>query len=164
MNPYEAVIQCALSWVGTTEATGHNDGPEVEMFQQAVDGVAQGEAWCMAFSMFCIGQAEQSCGVVSSIFRAEHCLTVWNNSQHLAVATPYPGCIAIWQHGNTTSGHTGIITGVDEAGGYFTTVEGNTSGGGEGIEREGEGVYEKSRNFYGSGSMKLVGFLDPFLS
>ena len=39
-------VDIALKYVGVHEATGHNDGAQVEEFQRAVDGKAQGESWC----------------------------------------------------------------------------------------------------------------------
>ena len=50
---------------------------------------------------------------------------------------PRPGCIVIWQNGNSfVSGHAGVCIGVN--GNHFTTVEGNTiPAGNPGNEREG---------------------------
>jgi hypothetical protein len=161
MNPRDFLVQFAQGYLGVTEATGRNDGPYVEMFQQWTDGVAQGESWCMAFVQFCVGNVAQQYGFPAQLFASEHCLTVWNNSQRLAIYPPYPGSVVIWQRPGTTNGHTGIVTGVDLDNGVFTTIEGNTSGGG-GLESNGDGVYQKVRSFQGDGNFSLVGFLDPF--
>lgn len=162
MFPHEFLVQFALGYVGVTELTGHNDGPEVEMFQRAVDMVAAGEPWCMCFAQFCIQQTEQQYGFVAPIMRSEHCLTVWQQSQPLVVFPPYPGCLALWIHPGTTKGHVGIVTGVDLASQTFSTVEGNTSAG-PGLDRDGGGVYEKIRSLGGEPGFMLLGFLDPFL-
>ena len=45
-NLHLSLIEVATKYIGIKEATNHNDGPEVEMFQKAVDGKAQGESWC----------------------------------------------------------------------------------------------------------------------
>lgn len=50
INYYETLCQYlideAKKWIGTTESGADNCGPEVELFQKAVDGKSQGEAWC----------------------------------------------------------------------------------------------------------------------
>jgi hypothetical protein len=45
-NLHQSLIEVAEKYIGIKEATGHNDGSEVEMFQKAVDNKAQGESWC----------------------------------------------------------------------------------------------------------------------
>jgi hypothetical protein len=160
---HESLVTEARKWVGVKEATGHNDGVEVEKFQKAVDGKAQGESWCMAFVQFCLQQVEAAEQVRTNVFSSEHCLTVWNKTpvEHRS-ETPAAGYIVIWQHGDTTQGHTGIVTGVVNAN-TFSTIEGNT-GSGAGVIRDGDGVYNRSRELTGAGTMKVVGFLNPFLT
>ena len=158
---HQSLIEQATKWIGVKEATNHNDGPEVEMFQKAVDGKAQGESWCMAFVQFCLQQVEQIENIRTNMFSAEHCLTVWNKThKEMHREAPEPGFVAIWQHGDTTQGHTGIVTEVLE-GGKFGTIEGNT-GDGSGVVRDGDGVYRRTRSINGAGSMKVLGFIDPF--
>jgi uncharacterized protein (TIGR02594 family) len=157
----QLLIKEASKWVGVHEKGGNNKGAEVELFQKAVDGKASGEAWCMAFMQFCIKQVEASEGINSKIFRSEHCMTVWNNSpEAIKTHTPEVGCIIIWRHGQTSNGHTGIITGID-VDGDFLTIEGNTADSSS-IIRDGDGVFSRVRSKNGSGEMKIVGFIKPF--
>lgn len=160
-NLHQSLIETANKWIGVKEATNHNDGPEVEMFQKAVDGKAQGESWCMAFVQFCLQQVESVENIRTNMFSSEHCLTVWNKThKDMHRTEPQPGYVVIWQHGDTTNGHTGIVTEiVDET--HFGTVEGNTADG-SGVIRDGDGVYHRTRSVAGAGSMKVVGFIDPF--
>lgn len=160
-NAHDALLAEAQKWIGIKEATNHNDGSEVKMFQEAVDGKAQGESWCMGFVQFCLLQSEKSLGLKSNMFRSEHCLTVWNKTpQDMRRDTPYPGYVVIWQHEGTTNGHTGVVTEiVDKT--HFGTIEGNT-GDGSGVVRDGDGVYKRTRSVAGAGAMKVVGFIDPF--
>lgn len=156
----EIVLE-AKKWIGVKER-GANSGPEVERFQRSVDGVAQGEPWCMAFVQYCISQVEWRDRVDSPVFKSEHCLTVWNRSPEvLRMKHPAPGAIVIWQHGSSSRGHTGIVSRVIDTN-WFETIEGNTSGR-PGIDREGDGVFEKARTVGGAGDMRVVGFLRPFL-
>lgn len=125
----------AKRWIGTVEE-GPNGGQIVEMFQRAVDGHARNESWCMAFAQYCILMTERLLLEVfpnephepSSIFRSEHCLTVWNRSRQLQIQTPEQGALCIWQRFNgreaTSNGHAGIVTDV-HSDGSISIVEGN---------------------------------------
>lgn len=158
-NANLALIEEEKKWIGVKEKGGNNKGPEVEKFQKAVDNKASSEAWCMAFQMFCIKEVEAALGIKSQIFRSEHCLTVWQKSpKSMRIEKPEPGCVIIWQHGTSTSGHTGIFTGFDKNGNLLT-IEGNTNGAGS---RDGDGVFSKTRNPVADGELKVVGFLRVF--
>lgn len=151
----------AMKYIGVTEHGGENKGPQVEEFQKAVDGKAAGEPWCAAFMMFCLQQAEDLTGLSSAVHRSEHCLTVWNMTpKDMRREKPEPGCLVIWQYGETTAGHMGIVKEVLPDG-RMITIEGNTSDS-SGVEREGDGVFEKNRSVVGSDKMKVAGFLLPF--
>lgn len=159
--PHQRFIDIAKKYIGTKESGGDNKGRQVEEFQKAIDGKAQGEAWCMAFVQFCIKQVEkEDLTVNSKIFKSEHCLTVWNKtpeSQRLKI--PEVGCLILWQFGNTSNGHVGVVTCVGPT--RVDTIEGNT-GEGKGIVREGDGVYERNRSRAGSEEMKVLGYLKVF--
>ena len=157
-----ALVKEALKYKNIHEKGGNNKGPEVEMFQKAVDGKASGEAWCMAFVQYCIKKVQTELNIKSNIYKAEHCMTVWNKSpESMRVAKPAPGCVVIWRHGNTTNGHTGIITEIVDND-YFMSIEGNTGPSDDVVVREGDGVYRKRRAMKGNGDMKVVGFLNPW--
>ena len=158
----------AMRWIGVKEE-GNNAGALVEMFQKAVDDKAQGESWCMSFVQFCLKNATyyydslyDACSRMHNIRQSEHCLTVWNKTpKECRIDTPEIGSIVIWQHGNTTSGHTGIVVGRKLDSDFFITVEGNTAAW-NGVVREGDGVYARTRSVKGSGEMKVLGYLLPF--
>lgn len=159
----DELLREALKYLGTRESGGNNHGPEVEMFQRAVDGVASGEPWCMCFVQYCVKVVTNRFGIINKLYRSEHCLTVWNSTPlacRVALDDVQPGDIVIWQHGSTTSGHTGIIEAVNrDTYGHIVslrTVEGNTS---DASMREGDGVYRRVRSPYNNGTMKVRGFL-----
>lgn len=159
------VIIAAQALVGVHEVGGNNRGPIVELIQKTVDGVAGGEAWCMAMAQSCIAFAEVTTGIKSPIVSSEGCLYTFNKTpiEQRVRKIPLPGAIVIWQHGNTAQGHTGIVTASD--GEIVETVEGNTDSGigdNGSIVRDGGGVYRNRRPFLGVGNMHLVGFLKPF--
>ena len=161
MTPQERLVEVAGWYIGVREATGHNDGVNVEEFQKAVDGKASGESWCCCFVQFCVKAVCQDMGVSTTLFQSEHCLTMWGQSSNRVIdgESVQPGYIVVWQHAGTTNGHTGIVTAVD--GEQIHTIEGNT-GNGEEVNPDGDGVYSRVRNIHGSGSMRVVGFINPF--
>ena len=162
MDPYERLVEFAGYYVGVHEATGRNDGVNVEEFQKAVDGNAQGESWCMAFVQFCVIRVCEELQLVQALYPTEHCMTAWGNSFKRFLPTSSqikPGYIMIWNHEGTANGHTGIVTAVD--GDNIHTIEGNTSDG-TAVNPDGDGVYARVRNRYKTGNMKVVGFIDPF--
>lgn len=163
--PRILMVQAASACVGIREKTGHNDGPMVELIQKTIGG-ASGESWCMSFVQTCAAYAALKCRVPTKLFESEHCLTVWAESPKTQRVhfVPLTGAVAIWQHGETQNGHTGIVIGVAES--VFHAVEGNTEAGADDpdgrVIREGGGVYFTNRKMSGQGNMKLVGFLKPF--
>ncbi len=152
----DLIIAKALVFLEVREE-GHNKGKFVEMFQKAVDGVASGEPWCMAFVQYIAQQVCKDLKVKSPLPKklGEHCLSVWNQIPiHYKSAYGGKGMIPIWQSGKSSSGHTGFSKEYGAV--YFKTIEGNTNKKGS---REGDGVYEKTRLVVG-GSMTLKGFID----
>jgi uncharacterized protein (TIGR02594 family) len=160
-NPNLDCVKEATKWIGVHEQGGNNNGPEVAKFQKAVDGKAGSEAWCMAFVQFCIKEVEESLGIKSLIKRSEHCLTTYNESpDSIKVKVPEAGCIVIWQHGTTSNGHTGFVTGINPEG-KLLTIEGNTDAQ-DGMNRDGNGVFARVRNNGPEGDMKIKGFIKVF--
>lgn len=169
MNEIQIGLLCfeARRWIGVVEE-GINGGQIVKLFQRAVDDRALNEPWCMAFAQYCIKMAElavselfsQCIGEASTIFRSEHCLTVWNNSPHLQMREATKGSLCIWQNFNggeaTASGHTGIVTDINPDGSILI-VEGNS----QNDRQQPEGVYLKcyATDQFNHGSLFLKGFL-----
>ena len=165
------LIAEAKRWVSFTESGGDNKGQVVEAFQKAVDGRAHGEPWCMSFVQYCLKQVDLTMDAILNkntaphvIEKTEHCLTSWYKTTKLAhFEDPKPGRIVIWRHGTSTRGHTGVVIVVDKNSEDIWTVEGNTGPSDSTVQREGDGVYLKRRNRNGTGRMKVVGFLEPWV-
>lgn len=166
-NPRLFLIEVARSLVGVREVGGNNRGPIVKLLQLTI-GDANGEAWCMATVQTCVAYTCLKFGIKNHLFPSEHCLTVKKYSpvEMLVVSIPRPGAIAIYQHGNTSNGHTGIVLEYNIETGFMYLIEGNVEHGidANGAEiRQGGGVYLTKRHIKGDGDMKVVGFLKPFL-
>lgn len=167
----------AKRWVGIKEVGGDNRGQMVELFQKAVNPNPCGESWCVDFIWYGILNVD---AMFSSFFPDEICapsrLQRTESVMKLFTGSPIenrahdgevePGDIVCWQFyddgGRPTGlGHAEIVIARD--GIHLTTVGGNTSSG-DGIHREGDGVYVRQRVIANSeGHFRILGFLKPWV-
>ena len=104
----------------------------------------QGQPWCACFVTWCFVKAfgRENAEKLLRHYPYVYCPTM--ASLFKLYANPKRGDIVIFKHGSEFT-HTGVVTGVN--GDYFTTIEGNTSGGST-IIANGGGVCE--RGYYNS--------------
>ncbi|MEW6507185.1 MAG: CHAP domain-containing protein [Bacteroidota bacterium] len=152
-------LDMAQSFVGIREATGKNDGPEVEMFLKSV-GRNRGDAWCAAYVSYCLSMANvKEPQIRSGLARA------FKKSKGLIDATDVlrgmkkvpKGSLVGWEKGNTVFGHIGFV--IDWAKQYGTTIEGNTSSGIQGSQSDGDGVYIRSRSIQPANYFRIMWFV-----
>lgn len=149
----------AESSVGIHEQGGNNQGPMVRLLQETIGG-ANREPYCMGAVQTWLAYAELKTGVRSPIAATEHCQTCWRETPEImrVKTSPLKYAIVIWRLGDTSSGHTGVVT-ESSFPKWFKTIEANTNDSGS---REGDGVYYKHRDWIRSGSLVKIGFLRPF--
>ncbi len=99
----------------------------------------QGQPWCACFVTWCFVQAfgQEMAAKMLKHYPYVYCPTMAN--LFTLYANPQPGDVVIFKR-NGTFTHTGIVETV--SGDYFTTIEGNTSGGNT-IVANGGGVHQK---------------------
>ena len=135
MNPIDKVVDIAKAEIGYLEKrsgtslydkTANAGSANYTKYWAEIKPSYQGQPWCACFVTWCFekafgrGKAERMlkhypyvyCPTMASLFTLH--------------ANPQRGDIVIFYRGGEFM-HTGIVTGVD--GDYFTTVEGNSSGG-----------------------------------
>ena len=157
-NPNLRLVALAKMYIGVHEI-GENGGPEVELFQRAVDGKASGEPWCCAFVQFLLKRAEEEFHLKSDLFRSESVWETWQKSPvTMRIQAPEPGDLMAWNIPGTERGHIGVYR-RKLLGNLCETVEGNTN---EAGSREGDGVYSKVRTMAGSKAFMVLGWLRPF--
>jgi hypothetical protein len=132
------------------EPLGSNRGPKVDEYQRRT-GLRPGHPWCACFLYWCFDEAAQRLGRPNPVIKTAGCQDHWNRagtagiariSASRAAANPelvQPGMIFIMAF-DGGFGHTGIVESV--AGGFMTTIEGNSNGAGG---REGIGVFRLTR-------------------
>lgn len=140
----ESVLDAAKREIGDREATGNNDGPQVEVFLASC-GLGEGSPWCAAFVNWCLGQGlgiteRKECWDTEN---PAYCPSIhtWARLSGILHTSPQRGDVFLYIEDGWAL-HTGLVTGYDAATQRFTTIEGNTNPGGS---SEGDGVYARSR-------------------
>ncbi|MFN0255007.1 CHAP domain-containing protein [Pedobacter ureilyticus] len=132
LNP-DQLLNIARSQIGVREATGNNDGYQVEQYL-AYTGNKKGEAWCASFVSWVFGKAGYAAP-----------RTAWSPSlfpQVRLVKLAEPGNVfGIYFNDKKRIAHAGIVEKVKDT--WITTIEGNTDTDGR---RDGDGVYRKLRH------------------
>lgn len=151
---------------GVTEATGNNDGTQVNEIQ-ATEGDSTGASWCMDTVQSIIRFVELVFGVTSGVFSADNCVEVFNKSlpenkiSAADWAKTQPGDIIIFEHGSTSEGHTEVLLSTPDELGLAISIGGNTTPG-AGYSGH-DGVFTKIRPMTSPiGDMHIIGFLRPF--
>ena len=127
------LLNIAMSQVGISEATGNNDGPEVEKYLRYT-GKQKGEPWCAAFVSWVFSQA----GFTQP-------RTAWSPSlfpKSKLVKQSAPAMVfGIYFKDKGRIAHVGLVEKLQHD--WLYTIEGNTNVVGS---REGDGVYRKIRH------------------
>lgn len=135
LSAIDKVIEIAKAEVGYLEKrsnsqlydkTANAGGGNYTKYWAEIKPSYQGQPWCACFVTWCFVQAfgQEMAENLLKHYPYVYCPTM--SSLFTLNANPKRGDIVIFKHSGEFT-HTGIVTSVD--GDYFTTVEGNTSGG-----------------------------------
>ena len=163
----QKLIEIARREVGVREV-GRNTGKRVREYQAATNLEGTGWPWCAAFVCWCIREWGQDKEVLAALkltpagfekwrpkTAAAFGLEDWAKKRGLQVM--FADDIPSLRTGDIVTfdqSHTGLVA--DDARGVIKTIEGNTGASGG---REGDGVWDKSRNF--KESRKFIRLLPP---
>jgi hypothetical protein len=131
----EDVLNFARSFLGVKEATGKNDGPEVEAFLESV-GLSKGDPWCASFLYYVFSKS--STAVVPRSGWSPSWVS--GGKRPVAGVVPVAGVFGIWFESLRRVAHVGLIE--KNEGQWVFTIEGNTSPEGS---RDGNGCYRRRR-------------------
>ncbi len=141
--------QLVLSQIGIKEKTGRNDG-EVEKYGNAA-GFKQRIPYCYAFQYWgfkvACDELQIDYGYIP-IPKSGMANAAFNYAKKNGIKTTYKAKIndlITWRKSNSGSGHIARIDSVGRVG-WVWTIEGNTSNGKTGSQREGNGVFYRKRN------------------
>ncbi len=158
-NPNLRLVGLAKGFIGTLEE-GNNDGPIIRAIQKEVFGIADHQAYCVAWIQHLVRQVEKEFEIKSKLFFSGSVLQTYLNSLSLKVAAPEPGDLGFYKTSDTT-GHAVVVrkpTSLDT----FTSIEGNTSKGVAGSQREGDGFWGRNRTTRSVPGWQFLGFLRVF--
>lgn len=143
----DRALEVADDYLFVREATGKNDGKEVEAFLKNV-GLPSGYSWCAAYVYSVFKMAAVELGIDSPVPKTAGVLDLWGKAKKYRVTDPQPGDVFIMDFGGG-KGHTGLITEVKGSRAY--TNEGNTAADPTyaGQDRDGNGVFERNRPLSG---------------
>jgi hypothetical protein len=158
-------VQMAQTQVGVREATGRNDGRQVESYLASV-GLRKGNPWCMALPYWSFQQVTQRppikrSGLVRAVWHDAVAQAQRSGTVYRVRSAPLDwtrdGDLIVWAFLTSTSGHVEWQIARHNAG-WVSTVAGNTSSGLSGSQRDGDGVYIRRRNVrHPLGRMVILG-------
>ena len=155
--------EAAKRWIGTSETKNNVEfsNPEFKDYIKQ-GGHTPGAPYCASFAKSCALESAETPTerkVIQQVL-TPHSLTSLENAKRAGLysATRTPNSIAVFQKGNTTSGHMAVVESVNNDG-TISTIEGNTGAGGG---REGDGVYAKKRkiNSNDKTGLHIVGYIN----
>lgn len=151
------VIDTALRYVGPIEK-GNNDGPAVRKFLRHV-GLPPGNPWCAAFVSYCLDAANAKLPTIRTALATGFLRGKYISAKkvYMGFATVPRGSIFVMRYGDTWKGHTGLV--ISSKGSELWTIEGNTSSGRKGSQRDGNGAWIRQRFILPFALNRIVGFV-----
>lgn len=141
----EKVLSVAKLSLGWKEATGNNDGPEIDRILAVVGLKGTGSPWCAAFCVFCFEEARLGHKIPHSAWSPDLVRNpTWKNSR--GEAPRQADIYGIYFQSKGRVAHVGIVE--KWRGGVCVGIEGNTgqqADTGSEADREGGGVYRRWR-------------------
>jgi hypothetical protein len=135
------------------EKTGHNDGADVKEILATVH-LPEGYSWCASSLEFACQYAHYKTGPVVYLAAAVHNWVEWAKQNGKLTSVPGRGKLCYRFDANNVNGHIGICAEV-KPNGNIRDYEGNTSSGISGSQRDGDGLYQRTR---------VVGFWQGFIT
>lgn len=170
--PQAATVH-AQKYLQVRELTGRNDHPDIDRFLKYL-GLPKGLSWCAAYVLYSYKEAADGLHVRQPLPRygrvarlADACQRnplkyrwITTDQVRLGSVRLRPGDMPMWANGTIRAGdfdgHIGLelqqLSPVK-----IRTIEGNTSSGNKGSQREGNGVFIRERSI-NPGSFRIIGF------
>lgn len=172
----QAATDNARKYLYVRERTNRNDAPEIDRFL-AYLGLPKHLSWCAAFAIYQYKESADELHVKQPFPKYGRVAMLWdackrNPLKYRAITADEvrfgsvslrPGDLPVFAHGTIKSGdfngHTGLVV-TQFSPRSFKSIEGNTQPGPGGNQREGGGVYERTREI-NVGNFRILGFCRP---
>jgi hypothetical protein len=169
MKTSDFIVKAAEYYNGRKEKPNNSGFHDVDFQKElALMGWLKGYAWCAYFTKLIYTKAYKSDPKVIAFIKSKFnggALSTFNNVKAGGVFKtsdkPVVGAIAVWQHGNGSAGHVGIVKSFDLLKNTMYCIEGNTNTSGS---REGDQVAIKARTIVrerSASGLNLKGFIIP---
>lgn len=166
----ERVIENSSKYLQVRELHNDNRSPHIDQWLRYL-GLPPGLSYCAAFTIWNYHEAGFNLpkyGRVASLWKTCQAReltykTFDAEAVSMKIERLHPGDIPVWAHGRINAardfnGHTGIVLRqLDRT--AFLSREGNTMPSNAGNQREGGGVYDRTRGLGFGSSFKVVGFI-----
>lgn len=165
----DRVIDNSSKYLQVRELRNDNRSPEIDKWLRHL-GLPTGQPYCAAFVIYNYHEAG------FALPRQGRCVTLWRACRDnelryktftaedvsMGIEKIMPADSIIWRHGNgpgqNWNGHAGLaLTQTGRT--SFRSREGNTQPGSSGNQREGGGVYDRSRRLDIGSAFEVVGFI-----
>lgn len=170
----QAALDESAKYLFVRESTNHNDSPEIDAMLSYI-GLPKRLSWCAAYVVYAYKGAAEALSIKNPVPKIGRVSMLWDTcrARELSFKTfpasdvksgvekLRPGDIIVWRHGKNIKnfdGHTGLIKRQADRNG-FESREGNTQPGPSGNQREGGGVYDRTRKLGLGTSFEVVGFI-----
>jgi hypothetical protein len=161
-------IKIASGYIGVQEKTGKNDGPVIETMLKRY-GFSKGTPYCAVFVSWVLDSTERQTGsrFTHPVYRGASSRSFISKGTVAAkwvLSQPGyrlpPGSIVGWKRGSTPFGHVGFV--VQHAStNRFITIEANTSPGEKGSQRDGNGIWQRTRSIQPFSEFRITDFVIP---
>lgn len=173
---HDAVLDSAENYLYVREKTGHNDAPEIDAWL-AYLGLGPKQAYCAAFAVSMYKEGAEFVRISQPLPKLGRVSLLWKTCQKnpyryktfsskrvfLGVEELQKADLPVWSSGKVAgnsnwNGHTGLVVGqVDRD--TFSTIEANTGAGNTGSQRDGNGVFKRTRNLDIGKKFMVEGFI-----
>ena len=166
----EQVVLNSARYLNVREHTNNNDAPEIDRMLSYL-GLPPRQSWCAAFVVWNYMEAgyrlprQGRCATLLKVCESNalRYKTFDADDVKLGIVRLRPGDIPIWAHGRIDAardfnGHTGIVLRqLDRT--SFQSREGNTMPSNAGNQREGGGVFDRTRQLGFGSTFRVLAFI-----
>ncbi len=152
-------IRIAEGYVGIHETPKNsNRGPEIDQFSRHL-GVPLGSSYCASFGSFVLDSARVSYPVIRSAVATQFITDKSIPAKDVLMGRVQlqGGEIAIWRNGYSWQGHFGFVK-TQLSLSSLRTIEANTSPSAAGSQRDGGGIYLKTRTIVPTDHFRIIYF------
>jgi len=166
MSHIDKIVQVAKGYKGQEEIQPNLGFKDATFWTKMKNvGFYRGASWCGFFVMLVLFEVYADAPIILKYLK-KYCSAstheMWVNfrasKEIITGQEPKLGAVAIWEEGDGTNGHTGLVIGISPDGKHYTTSEGNSNSDGS---RNGYEVAENTHTLglpHSTNGLNLLGF------